>query len=55
MSAIFSENIYKLFFFNENYYVSNQIPLKFVPKKSNWQYVIIGSDNGLALNRQFLP
>ena len=39
-------------FLNENFWISNIIPLKYCFLWSNWQYVSIGSDIGLATNRR---
>ena len=36
---------------NENKWISINISLKFVPKGSNQQYFITGSDNGLVPTR----
>ena len=48
-----SNNIFKCIFLNENFWISNIISLKcFIYSGSNWQYGIIGSGNGLALNRR---
>ena len=45
----FSDDIYKLIFLKEMSGILFQISLTF--ERSNWQYVSIGSDNGLAPNR----
>ena len=44
-----ANNIFKCPSLNENFWIN--ISLK-CSSPSNWQYVIIGSDNGLAQNRQ---
>ena len=47
----FTDDIFKRFFLNENYFISIQISLKYVLQPmSNYQYASIGSDNGLAPN-----
>ena len=46
----FAEDIFKCIFFNENNFNSNFIEV--CCQGSNYQYASIGSENGLALNRQ---
>ena len=50
MDAI-SQTTFWRAFFNEDVWIPIEISLKFVPM-SNWQYSIIGSDNGLAPSRR---
>ena len=47
MAAIFSDNIFIRILLNENFWISNNISLKCLIDN-----VIIGSYNGLALNRR---
>ena len=46
----FADDICKSIFLHKDYCILIEIPLQFVPSGSNWQWVIIVSDNGLALN-----
>ena len=52
---LFADDVFKCIFLNENIWISNRISLiMFIEMRSlgsNWQYVSIGSDNGLALSR----
>ena len=48
----FAEDSFKRIFMNANFFISIWISVKYVPQGSKWQWVSIGSGNGLALNRQ---
>ena len=45
----FANDVFKHNFWNENFWISD---IQMCSLGSNWQYIIIGSDNGLAPNRQ---
>ena len=49
MAAIFADDIFKCILLNENFLILDKISLKYVP---NWQYSIIGSNNGLVPSRR---
>ena len=48
----FADDIFKCIFLNENVWILIKISVKFVPEDPVNKYYSIGSDNGLAPNRQ---
>ena len=47
----FADHVFKCFFLNANFQMSNKIPLKYVPRGVLDNNVSIGSNDGLASNR----
>ena len=48
----FADDIFRWIFMNENFCILIKNLIEFCSYESNWQYLSIGWDNGLALNRR---